>query len=103
MRFSHLPSEYKSDLMTEVSKELFGIRQKTVIPMLKKFLSESMNQGLPLVRPLWMLDTHDAACLSVYDEFSVGEELIVAPIVKKGQTVREGKFWQFIRLDASVK
>ncbi|KAG4065962.1 hypothetical protein HA402_006680 [Bradysia odoriphaga] len=89
MRFSHLPSEYKNDLMTEVAKELFGIRQKTVIPILKKYLSESMNQGLPLVRPLWMLESHDAACLNVYDEFSVGEELIVAPIVQKGQTVRE--------------
>lgn len=90
MRFSHLPSEYKNDMMTEVVKELFAIRQKTVIPILKKYLSESMNEGLPLVRPLWMLDTQDAACLSVNDEFSVGEELIVAPILQKGQTVREG-------------
>lgn len=90
MRFSHLPSEYKNDMVTEVAKELFGIRQKTVIPILKKYLSESMNEGVPLVRPLWMLDTHDAACVNVYDEFSVGEELIVAPILQKGQTVREG-------------
>lgn len=92
MRFSHLPSEYKNDMMTEVAKELFGIRQKTVIPILKKYLSESMNEGVPLIRPLWMLDNQDAASLSVYDEFSVGEELIVAPILKKGQTVREGDF-----------
>lgn len=92
MRFSHLPSEYKNDVMTEVAKELFGIRQKTVIPILKKYLSDSMNEGVPLVRPLWMLDTQDAQCLYVNDEFSVGEELIVAPILQKGQTVREGEF-----------
>lgn len=90
MRFSHLPSEYKNDMMTEVAKELFGIRQKTVIPILIKYLSESMNEGLPLVRPLWMLDTQDTQCLYVNDEFSVGEELIVAPILQKGQTFREG-------------
>lgn len=77
-------------MVTDVAKELFGIRTKTVIPILKKYLSESMNEGLPLIRPLWMLDTQDTACSYVYDEFSVGEELIVAPILKKGLTIREG-------------
>lgn len=96
MRFSHLPSEYKSDFVTEVVKELTTIRQKQVIPILKKYLSDAMNEGLPLVRPLWMLDTQDAACLYVNDEFSIGEELIVAPILYQGQTKREGKYLKLI-------
>ena len=50
-----------------------------------------MNEGLPLVRPLWMLDPSDAACMSVVDEFSVGEQIIVAPIMEKGVTTREGE------------
>uniref|UniRef100_A0A0K8WHT9 Putative family 31 glucosidase KIAA1161 n=1 Tax=Bactrocera latifrons TaxID=174628 RepID=A0A0K8WHT9_BACLA len=89
MQFSHLPSEYKSDYITDQAKELMSIRQKIVIPLLKKYLSESMNEGLPLVRPLWMLDPHDPACLLVNDEFSVGEELIVAPILEKKSDERE--------------
>lgn len=101
IRFSHLPSEYKSDLVTEIAKELTHIREQTVIPILKKYLSDAMNEGLPLIRPLWMLDTQDPACLYVNDEFSIGEELIVAPILHKGQTKREGiihfsKFFFFI-------
>ncbi|XP_037934529.1 myogenesis-regulating glycosidase isoform X2 [Teleopsis dalmanni] len=89
MQFSHLPSEYKSDYIIDIAKELTSIRQKIVIPLLKKYLSESMNEGLPLVRPLWMLDPHDPACLMVNDEFSVGDELIVAPILEKAAEERE--------------
>lgn len=89
IRFSHLPDEYKSDYVTEIAKELAATRQKTVIPILKKYLSDAMNEGVPLVRPLWMLDSQDPACLSVNDEFSVGEELIVAPILHKGESKRE--------------
>lgn len=89
MQFSHLPSEYKSDYVTDVAKELTNVRHKTVIPLLKKCLSDSLNEGLPLVRPLWLLDPSDPACLSVDDEFSIGEELIVAPVLEEGVYARE--------------
>lgn len=89
IRFSHLPDEYNSDYVTEIAKELVAVRQKTVIPILKKYLNDAMNEGVPLVRPLWMLDPQDPACLAVNDEFSIGEELIVAPILRKGETKRE--------------
>lgn len=97
IRFSHLPSEYKSDFVTEVAKDLTGIRQKTVIGILKKYVSDALNEGLPLIRPLWMLDINDPACLYVNDEFSIGEEVIVAPILHKGQTKREGKIFFLIK------
>ena len=90
LRFTHLPSEYKSEVVTDVVKELTGIRQKTVIPLLKKYLNDAMNEALPFIRPLWMLDSLDSPCLEVNDEFSVGEELIVAPVLEKGNTQREG-------------
>lgn len=91
IRFTHLPSEYKSDFVMELAKELTSIRQKTVIPILKKYLTDAMNEALPLIRPLWMLDPQDPACLYVHDEFSVGIELIVAPILERGQYQRESK------------
>lgn len=91
LRFTHLPSEYKNDYVTEVAKELTAIRQKIVIPLLKTYLNDAMNEGLPLIRPLWMLDPQDTACLYIDDEFSVGDELIVAPILQEGGTQREGR------------
>lgn len=89
IRFSHLPSEYKSEFVTEIAKDLTSVRQKFVIPILKKYVTDAMNEGLPLIRPLWMIDINDPACLLVNDEFSIGEELIVAPILFAGQTKRE--------------
>jgi len=91
MQFSHLPSEYRSDLVTRVAQELKEVRTNDVIPLLKKYLKSSMDEGLPLVRPLWMMDPHDPACLIVSDEFSVGEELIVAPILHAKRQEREGE------------
>lgn len=90
MKFINLPSDYKDDHVTEIAKELAAIRQKTVAPMLGNYLNDAMNDGLPLIRPLWMLDPNDAACLNVVDEFSVGEQIIVAPILKPKTTIREG-------------
>lgn len=48
-----------------------------------------MDYGLPIIRPLWMLDPQDPTCHTVVDEFSVGEELIVAPVITEGTTERE--------------
>ena len=92
LRFTTLPSDFKDEMVMEAAKELTAVRQKTVTPLLKKYLSDAMNEGLPLIRPLWMLDPQDSACLNVDDEFSVGEELIVAPILMKGQLFRDGNF-----------
>lgn len=92
MRFKYLPSDYKDESLTEIAKDLALIRQKTVKQVYEKYLNDAMNEGLPLVRPLWMLDPNDAACMSVVDEFSVGEQIIVAPIMEKGVTTREGEF-----------
>lgn len=99
IRFTHLPSEYKSEYVMDVAKELMSIRQKVVIPILKKYFQEAMNEALPLIRPLWMLDSQDPACLYVHDEFSVGIELIVAPILRRGQFIREGQLVEGIILD----
>lgn len=90
IRFRHLPSWYKDERVLELAKELTAIRQRTVIPIIRKYSDEAMNSGLPIVRPLWMLDSEDPSCLHVDDEFSVGNDIIVAPILQKGATKREG-------------
>ncbi|XP_015592413.1 myogenesis-regulating glycosidase isoform X2 [Cephus cinctus] len=89
IRFTHLPSKYSDDSVLEMAKRLTTLRQKIVTPLLKKYANESLDSGLPIVRPLWMLDPADPACHVVVDEFSVGEELIVAPILYSGSRQRE--------------
>ncbi|CAB0039789.1 unnamed protein product [Trichogramma brassicae] len=89
IRFSHLPSKYADESVLEIAKNLTSLRQKTVTPLLKKYANVTLDTGLPIIRPLWMLDPADPACHLVLDEFSVGEELIVAPILHSGSRQRE--------------
>ncbi|CAD6207348.1 GSCOCG00010182001-RA-CDS [Cotesia congregata] len=89
IRFTHLPSKYDDESVLEMAKSLTTLRQKTVTPLLKKYANETLSSGLPIIRPLWMLDPMDSACHVVVDEFSVGEELIVAPILYSGSRQRE--------------
>lgn len=97
MRFSHLPEEYKSDFITVIAKELTELRETVVIPTLKKYLNEAMNDGKPLIRPLWMLDSTEA-CLQAENEFAIGDDLVVAPSLFRGQTKRNiylpGGIWK---------
>lgn len=58
-------------------------------PLLKKLTDEALQSGLPLVRPLWMLDPQDPTCHKASDEFSLGDELIVAPVVSPDYIERE--------------
>ncbi|XP_055540065.1 myogenesis-regulating glycosidase isoform X2 [Wyeomyia smithii] len=89
LRFTHLPSEYKNDTVTEIAKELSAIRQKTVVPMLEQYSREAMDEGLPIIRPLWMMDSTDVNCLYIDDEFAIGDGMIVAPILYRADISRE--------------
>lgn len=58
-------------------------------PLLKQYAGEALDTGFPLIRPLWMLESNDPACHLVADQFSVGEDLIVAPVLYSGVRRRE--------------
>lgn len=89
VRYTTLPNKYGSELILESARTLTSLRQKIVNPLLKKYAREALDSGLPLVRPLWMLDPLDPACRLLSDEFSIGEELIVAPVLQPGSTERD--------------
>ncbi|KAJ1522038.1 hypothetical protein ONE63_002356 [Megalurothrips usitatus] len=89
LRYTTLPNKYGSELILESARTLTSLRQKTVNPLLKKYGREALDAGLPIVRPLWMLDPQDPQCRDLADEFSIGEELIVAPVLQPGSTERE--------------
>ncbi|KAG6454526.1 hypothetical protein O3G_MSEX008759 [Manduca sexta] len=88
MKFTHLPSKYNDERVLEMAKNLTSLRQKLVTPLLMKYKREALEEGLPLVRPLWLVTGGDVG-LYVTDEFAIGDEIVVAPILHQGQTTRE--------------
>lgn len=49
---------------------------------------ESTRTGAPIIRPLWWVDPLNDVSQTVDDEFLVGDDLLVAPVVHKGVTSR---------------
>jgi alpha-glucosidase len=59
-----------------------------LLPFLYTTLEEAHRTGVPLLRPLLLNYQHDANTLTIDDEFMVGSDLLVAPILHTGQTQR---------------
>ncbi|CAB3244196.1 unnamed protein product [Arctia plantaginis] len=89
MKFTHLPTKYNDERVLEMAKNLTTIRRNLVTPFLLKYKREALEEGLPLIRPLWLISGNDAAPIPVQDEFAIGSEIVVAPILNKGQTSRD--------------
>ncbi|XP_049820816.1 myogenesis-regulating glycosidase isoform X3 [Aethina tumida] len=87
LRFNKIPSGSKKFLDLDIQWAAF--RHKEVSPVLKRFSNDAIVYGYPIIRPLWMLDSNDPACHTVTDEFSIGDNLIVAPILHAGARERE--------------
>jgi len=88
VQFATLPSVYDSEVETMASN-LTRLRKVTVLPLLQRYGSESVINGLPIIRPLWMLDPFDKEAIDVHDEFCVGDELLIAPILDHHRRERE--------------
>lgn len=46
------------------------------------------RQRVPIVRPLWWLAPEDEAALSCADEYLIGDDLLVAPVIQEGARSR---------------
>ncbi|NXK87374.1 SP15 protein, partial [Formicarius rufipectus] len=73
--------------------------QDFVVPLLLKYSEEWQSLGHPIFRPAWWLSPTDPTAFTIEDEFLIGDEVLVAPIIEKGQTHRdiflpgEGHLW----------
>ena len=88
VQFATLPSAYDAHV-EKMASNLTALRQSEVLPLLQKYGGDSVINGQPIIRPLWMLDPYDKQVLEVDDEFMVGDELLVAPILEDNQRERE--------------
>lgn len=62
-------------------------RRKLLEPYLLSYAREARDRGFPVIRPLVMDYDRDASAAARTDEFLVGDELLVAPVVNPSQDV----------------
>ena len=48
-----------------------------------------MQHSTPVIRPLWMLDPDDHENQKISDQFLIGDQILVAPILHPGKTSRD--------------
>lgn len=63
-------------------------RRYRLLPTLYSLMHEASENGMPVLRPLLMLDPADPEALHAFEQFLFGRDLLVAPITKPGQTKR---------------
>ena len=64
-------------------------RRVALLPRLERLFEESARTGLPVARPLFFADPSDPLLRAVDDEFLLGDDLLVAPVVRPGERARE--------------
>lgn len=75
-------------------EETFEILKKYVLirlslkPYLKRCFKEASDLGSPVIRPLFYEFPGDARAWETDDEYLLGPDLLVAPVLERGQTVR---------------
>ena len=61
----------------------------TLFPYIYTYARTAHDTGLPITRGLFMEFPGDPAAVATEDQFMFGEELLVAPVLKKGERTRE--------------
>ena len=78
----------------EFGEEFTRINRATVelryqfLPYLYTLFREHERSGAPVMRPLWYEYPNDKQTYLISDEFMVGSDVLVAPVVKEGMTTR---------------
>ncbi|KAK3731027.1 hypothetical protein RRG08_066043 [Elysia crispata] len=87
LQFSLGPWIYDQTVV-DMTRELLAMREKYV-PRILELAQESVATGDPIIRPLWWVAPEDPEALVVSDEFLLGNDILVAPIVMDGARKRD--------------
>lgn len=86
MQYSIPPWLY-NDTVVEIALRYTRLHEKYSDLMIE-LAHESVRTGFPIVRPLWWLDPDSEDALVCEDEFLLGDQILVAPVVEQGARQR---------------
>ncbi|KAK5902530.1 hypothetical protein CesoFtcFv8_007774 [Champsocephalus esox] len=95
------------DRVLNLTRAYIAKHQRDVVPLIEKYADEWQMTGNPIYRPMWWLSPSDPVTFTIDDQFLIGDEVLVAPVMEKGAVQRDiylpdgGFQWQDSR-DAQV-
>ena len=87
MQFSIAPWDAGADV-AELIKQSLKVRERIVDVMIR-LTGEACLDLAPMCRPMWWLDPTDEKTYRIADQFAVGDDVIVAPVVTRGAVTRD--------------
>ena len=87
MQFSIPPWEFGAEV-AEATKKIMQTRSK-IIELIEDLSIESSKSLMPICSPLWWLAPEDENTFDVNDQFCLGNDIVVAPVVYDKQRKRD--------------
>jgi alpha-glucosidase len=75
------------DEFTRINRETIELRYR-FLPYIYSLFREHERTGQPVMRPVWYEYPKDKQTYLIDDEFMVGSDVLVAPVVREGMTTR---------------
>ncbi|XP_067952052.1 protein fem-1 homolog CG6966-like [Watersipora subatra] len=88
IQFSIPPWHFNDSEIVKHAQDMLKLRESH-LALFDRLSEEAVTYGWPMVRPLWWIDPSDTVCHNIADEFLLGNDLLVAPIVEKGWRSRD--------------
>lgn len=88
MSFCVMPWDFNSNVTSYVRKMIEHHRSQ-VAPEMEKLALNALQNGDPIIRPIWWNAPTDENALTSDSEFLIGDKLLVAPVVSKGAKQRD--------------
>lgn len=87
IQFSIPPWDFGEDV-TRITADMLRLRA-TLADYILEHADSSARTLHGICRPLWWLDPADLQTYLISDQFAIGDDLIVAPVVREGQRARD--------------
>ncbi|KAM4618523.1 SITS-binding protein [Polymixia lowei] len=77
------------DRLLNLTRAYIAQHQDFVVPLIEKYAEEWQVTGYPIYRPMWWLSPDDPMTFTIDDQFLIGDEVLVAPVVERGAVQRD--------------
>ena len=90
--YEQLSTEQFNFSITEHAKKLSELHVSIVNTYIHKLAEDSSKNGYPIIRPLWWIAPNDEQAVYSNDQFLIGDDVMVAPIITPAATKRRVYF-----------
>ena len=88
MQFSFVPWLYDQEVVAH-TQEMIGLRDQYA-DLIVSLAKNVVETGEPINRPIWWVaDSRDETAFSIEDQFMLGDDILVAPVLEEGARSRE--------------